>query len=155
MSRLIAYLGRFAVILLGFACAALAASAFLHLLLIGGLDWRGDEVGPVVAGALLLSIPLVSLFVAYISFLPAAVVVLAAELLGRRDWLFFTLSGGGVGLVVARFAPGREAGWTDSGLLWALVACGIAGGLAYWLVAGRGSGRWLHPDPSAPRRPAS
>jgi hypothetical protein len=140
LSRLLAYLGRFASIILGYFCASLAASAFLHLLLFSGLDWRGDELGAVVAGSVVLSIPFVALFVAYMAFLPALVPVLASEVLGLRGWLFHGLSGGAIALSVALLFARRETSSADAGLVLAVVAAGIVGGIVYWLVTGRSAG---------------
>ena len=61
MSRVVAYLLRFAVIIAGYAFAALAASAFLNLISIGAFDWTAEEAPWVIAGSVLVSIPLAAL----------------------------------------------------------------------------------------------
>jgi hypothetical protein len=162
------YLGRFALILAGYACAALAASAFIHLLFLGTLDWRPDEVPVVVTGSLVFSIPFVALFVAYFAFVPSVPVVLLAELIGRRDWLFYALGGAVVAAaVLGMFWMGAEPlpGGLDLGsqpvavdpavrdprFAMLLAGGGIVGGMAYWLVAGRLAGNWR----ARVRRPAA
>ncbi|TIX64528.1 MAG: hypothetical protein E5V33_10050, partial [Mesorhizobium sp.] len=85
MSRFIAYLIRFAVILVGYIAASLAASAFLNILFLGSLGYTPDQAHPTATASLYFSIPFVALFVAYFAFMPATVVILAAEVLGRRD----------------------------------------------------------------------
>jgi len=155
MSGVFAVLLRFVVIMLGFAAASLASSMFLHLLLLGSQDWSDGELPAVVAGSLFVSVPLVALFVAYFALLPSLAVIVAAELLGRRDWLTYALGGGAVGLVAAVFLrpaaqpAAEDLDATAAGPLLAepafiatLIGGGIVGGLAYWLVAGRSAGTW-------------
>lgn len=164
MSSVFAVLVRFVVITLGFAAAALAASAFLHLLFLGAQDWSADQVPAVLAGSLIFSVPFVALFIAYFALLPAAVVIVMAELLGRRDWLTYALGGGLVGLAVAAFfwqAARPIAGGTefdpaaadpilaDPAFAAMLIGGGITGGLAHWLVAGRSAGSWRPPGDDA------
>ena len=146
MSRLFAYLARLIVILIGFFCASLGASAFLHLLVLGGMSWTGEEIA-FVAGGFLFSVPFVALFVGYFAFLPAMIVILLAEFLQRSDWLFFALAGGAAGLAVAyfdRFQLRGDAAPQEATIAMALGATGIVGGICYWLVAGRSSGASLY-----------
>ncbi len=154
MSRLLAYLWRFAVVIAGFFCAVVAASAFLHLLLFGGFDWRG-EAGAAVTGSLSVSVLVVALIFAYMAFLPAVILVIAAEVFGWRGWLFHALAGGVIGLTASMFTWMTAGSGTDFGLLWALVAAGMTGGLAYWLIAGRSSGLTLDRVVSARERSVS
>jgi hypothetical protein len=87
MGRIFAYLLRFAVILVGFVAAVLAASAFIHLLFLGSAGFLEEDVRPVAGAAMLFSVPFVALFVAYFVFVPSVIAIGVAELLGRRDWL--------------------------------------------------------------------
>lgn len=168
MSRVFIYLGRFAVIILGYCAACLAGSAFMHLLFIGSAGFAKEQAPLLVAGSFIFSIPFVALFVAYFAFLPSLAVILAAELLARRDWLFHALGGGLVGaIIVAMFwgaatpVPGVELAPGDVPMdetlvgprfIGLMVGAGIAAGSAYWLVAGRFSGNWRKPldAPAAP-----
>lgn len=147
MSRVLVYLVRFAVIVLGFAVAALAASAFLHLLVAGAAGLPPEDVSAVFTGPAIVSVPFVALFVAYFAFVPSIFVILAAEVLSLRGWLYHALAGGTVGLVAAGAVLWPQAAvpgdaMADAGLLGAIVGAGIVGGIAYWLVAGRLAGRW-------------
>lgn len=157
MTRVFLYLFRFTAIVLGFCAAALAASAFLHLLYLGAagqgaqaLAWEGME-------PLAFSLPLVALVIANFAFLPALPVILVAELTGRRDWLFYALSGALIAVVVAAlswslgFPAWREFGdgasangslFGDPQFVLLLVGAGMTGGIAYWVVAGRRAGSW-------------
>ena len=146
MSRVFIYLGRFALILAGYAIASLAASAFLHLVTLGSLGFTADEAPAVVMGSIEFSIPFVALFVAYFAFLPAIPAILLAEVLGKRDWLYHAISGAVVALVVVvvirSVAEAGNDAVTDARFALALIGAGMCGGIAYWLVAGRLAGNW-------------
>jgi hypothetical protein len=157
VSRILTYIGRFAVIVIGYGVAALAASGFLHLLALGAAGLQPSEAPPFVIGSLFFSIPFVALFVGYFAFTPAAVAILVGEVSGQRNWLFYALAGGAVGLAVALLfwqgpAIGFETGTgaedtiTTPRLVASLVGSGIVGGIAYWLCAGRSAGNWRSTD---------
>ena len=146
MTSVVAIFIRFVAILAGYAVASLAASAFLHLIVLGPLEWTNEEAAWVASGSAFVSVPVFALFVGYFAFLPSIPVILASEVLARRDWLFHVLCGGGVALVVAALflADAARAGDPsyDPAFLAVVVAAGLVGGFGYWLVAGRGAGAW-------------
>jgi hypothetical protein len=140
-----AYLIRFAVILIGYLVASLAASAFLNILFLAALGLAPDQVHPTATASLYFSIPFVALFVAYFAFMPAAVVILIAELLGRRDWLFYALGGAVIALAFLGFVHRvGDANFdvTETNARLAVIGCGMVGGIFYWLSAGRWAGSW-------------
>ena len=150
MSRILA---RFAIVLAGYAVAALAASAFLNLLVLGALELSPEEASFVMAGPIFISVPVIALFISYFAFFPSIAVILFSETSGKRDWLFHSIAGGGVGAIVVWlfwFASGPEAGLggaeIDLSLIFAVVGSGMVGGIAYWLVAGRSAGSWRGDD---------
>ena len=145
MRRIIAYLVRFAVILFGYVAGSLAASAFLNALFLGYFGYPLEPGHPTIAPALYFSVPFVALFVAYFAFMPAAVVILIAELLGRRDWLFYALGGAVIALAFLGFVhrvadPNFDVTETNARL--AVIGAGMVGGIFYWLSAGRWAGSW-------------
>ncbi|UCI08285.1 hypothetical protein [Mesorhizobium sp. B1-1-8] len=145
MRRLIAYLVRFAVILFGYLVASLAASAFLNILFLAHLGYMPEHPEPVATASLYFSIPFVALFVAYFAFMPAAVAILIAEVLNRRDWLFYALAGAVVAGVFLGFVHQTgDANFdvTDTNAILAVIGCGMVGGIFYWLTAGRWAGSW-------------
>lgn len=149
MTKIIVYLGRFAVIIFGYAAAALVASAFLHVLLLGSQGWIPDEIPPVIGKSLIVSIPLTALFVAYFSFFPSVAAILLAELLGGRSWLLHALGGAVVAAVAlglfwlaAEHTVYGPASLETTRFAAFVAGSGIVGGLAYWLVAGRSAGNW-------------
>jgi hypothetical protein len=156
LTRVLVYLGRFALILAGYVAASLAASAFMHLMFLGAQDWQSGQLPAVVAGSLVFSIPFVALFVAYFAFLPTVPVVFIGELFGRRGWLFYAMGGVFVGACVIGMlwyaaeptAVGEAIEPSDPTLheprfVGLMIGAGIVGGIAYWLVAGRLAGSWL------------
>lgn len=155
MDRVIAYLFRFAIIIVGYAFASLAASAFLNAVFLGTAGFTAEEAPAVAAGSMIFSIPFVALFVAYFAFIPSAFAILAGELFAKRDWLFYALAGGVIAAVVIGFIRGAaEAGneaVTDLNFALALIGGGMFGGIAYWLVSGRTAGSWRgRPDSTSP-----
>jgi hypothetical protein len=78
VNRLLAYLVRFAVILIGYVVASLAASAFLNILFLAAIGYTPEHAQPAATASLLFSVPFVALFVAYFAFMPAAVVILVS-----------------------------------------------------------------------------
>jgi hypothetical protein len=146
LNRVLIYIGRFAAMSGGFIAASLAASAMITLLFIGPLGWTADELPYVMTGSVIVAVPFLAAFVGYFAFVPALPVMVAGELLGRRGWLFHTLGGGLVAVVVLAAIWGDA--WRGSGedavpLAAIIVAAGLAGGFAYWLVAGRNAGLWI------------
>jgi len=161
MNRVLAYLVRFAVIIAGYAVASLAASAFLNTVFFASAGFTVEGAPMVATGSLLFSIPFVALFVAYFAFIPSVPAILLAEILGKRDWLFYAVAGGIVAVIVLGFfwqaademylvaEALAEAGqaetrsvMADPGAALLMIAAGMFGGIGYWLVAGRSAGSW-------------
>ncbi|PDQ19499.1 hypothetical protein CN311_19115 [Mesorhizobium sanjuanii] len=145
MNRLGAYLIRFAIILIGYGVASLAASAFLNIMFLASLGLMTDETQPAAQASLWFSIPFVALFVAYFAFMPAAIAIIVSEILGRRDWLFYALAGAAVAAVFLGFVhQTADANFevTNTSVMLAVVGCGMVGGIFYWLSAGRWAGSW-------------
>ncbi|SFP09236.1 hypothetical protein SAMN03159463_03554 [Mesorhizobium sp. NFR06] len=155
MRRIIAYLVRFAVILVGYVAAALAASAFLNILVLAHLGFTPADPEPTATASLYFSVPFVALFVAYFAFMPAAVVILIAEMLGRRDWLFYALAGAVIAVVFLGFVHNvgdADFDVTETNARLAVIGSGMVGGIIYWLFSGRWAGSWrraplLDPEP--------
>jgi len=162
MNRIFTYLFRFAVIIAGYAVAALAASAFLNVVFLASAGFTPEEAPMVATGSVVFSIPFVALFVAYFAFIPAVPAIVIAEILGKRDWLFYAIAGGLIALIVLGFfwhaanemyvvsealdLPSQPADTrsaiTDPSFALLVIAGGMCGGIGYWLIAGRTAGSW-------------
>lgn len=157
MGRIFAYLLRFVVILIGYVAAVLAASTFIHLLFLGSTGFLEQDVRPVAGAAMLFSVPFVALFVAYFVFVPSAIAIGLAELLGRRDWLSYALFGAAVGIAFIATASGNVDGGYDvtrTPVALGIIGSGMVGGIVYWLTAGRWAGSWRsRPQPQMPTSP--
>ena len=100
--------------------------------------------GPILFGTLLISM-----------WLPASIGVLISEAFAIRSWIFHALNG----------AVSAWLGWQMFGAFDQsdiplnepkyVIAAGIAGGFAYWAVAGRTAGFWkpIYPQPAQPVLP--
>jgi hypothetical protein len=146
MGAVLVCLGRFAIILLGYLTASLAASAFINLIVVGLAGFTTDEAPFVAMGSIIFSIPFVALFVAYYAFIPSVGAILLAEIIGARDWLFHSLAGAVVSIVVIGFfwraaEPGDVIAG-DPRTAMTVIGAGLVGGMVYWLVAGRTAGDW-------------
>lgn len=133
MSQFLLYLLRFALIVFGFLFAIVAASLFLNLLLLGSSQFIGAE-GPFLYS----TVPVFAVVIGYSVFFPAAALILYAELTGWRDWLFYALGGAAIAVIVIvwKWQPQTE----DIRTFAAILATGVVGGFAYWLVSGRSAG---------------
>jgi hypothetical protein len=133
LSRVLYYLLRFTLIILGFVCAIFAASLFLNLLLLGSSELIGSE-GPF----LYLTVPAFAVVIGYSIFFPAAILIFLAELTAWRDWLFYALGGAGIAVVIIvwKWRPQTE----DISTFAAILATGVVGGFVYWVISGRTAG---------------
>lgn len=149
MRRFFAYFLRLAVILAGFAAGAAASSLFINILLFSTVDILGENYGSVSRPDFWVSFAFFTLYSAYLAFIPVCILIVYSEFLARRDWLFFALAGGASALFVLVWSwvdPGGHPATANPGFAAAAIAAGMVGGMAYWAVAGRAAGVWLHGD---------
>ncbi|QPC85996.1 hypothetical protein GA830_04035 [Mesorhizobium sp. NBSH29] len=145
---LILLLGRIVVILFGYLVGAIAAGAFLNFLIIARLGLNPDEMRWALVGSAFVSVPVFAFFVAYQAFIPAMLAIGATEFFKKRDWLVQALAGAAVALFVLGTVARSETtvSLTDLPVAMAVIASGLVGGIAYWLIAGRSAGRWREPQ---------
>ncbi|HWK15498.1 MAG TPA: hypothetical protein VNS02_13955 [Rhizobiaceae bacterium] len=168
MSGIVDLVLRLIAILAAYLCAALAASLFLHFVAWPAL-FSGMTPEPWVAmGGLFFSVPLIAIFVAYLAFVPSAVLIGISEILRYRSWVFHALAGGlsafaGLAIVwqlgergTVEIAMSEASGdWPIAQMpqtMAAVVAAGMIGGLVYWALCGRRAGYWLERRSSLSRR---
>lgn len=145
-------LGALLAILVAVAVVVMANWRAVTALAAADVERQGDYVLALVAAGPELMLLLSA--VATLTLTVAAVGVLIAEAFALRSWIFHAANGG-----LATWIGWSLAGRTDDGLRaitdpTALVAAGLAGGLAYWLVAGSTSG-FFRPWRERPARPPS
>jgi hypothetical protein len=90
--------------------------------------------GPVLAFLLSITVAL--------TVMPAAVGVLISEAFAIRSWIFHALNGGvsaWIGWSIMQDVQEQYRFLTEPKIM---VAAGLAGGLAYWLIAGWTAGFW-------------
>jgi hypothetical protein len=145
MARMVAVLVRLAVCTLAYALAAVAAA---FVLMVGVLDseatrtmWAESPTFGVQMAALL------ALAVATLAFPPAALVMLATEVLGLRALALHLFAGALIGGGTAWMQGGDLADRTAQ--LTGFTSAGIVAALLYWCVAGRQAGAGLRSDPDA------
>ena len=158
MDHLIRFLMRFILVPLGYLAASIAATL---VVLIGWWQFaeatigaRSDNhdfavLGLVIAGPILLMVMLANLL------LPASIGILISEAFAIRSWVFHVLNGivaTWVGLQIFGSAMGTGMPLEQPLVV---VAAGIAGGFAYWAVAGFSAGFYKpifkdNPPPSVP-----
>lgn len=157
MNRTLVHLGRIFLILFAYLAAAGAASAFfifLAVVAVAGDVMDAQELGWALTGTSLVGVPVLAFMTAYNAFVPAMVAIVISEFFGKRDWLFHALAGAAVALVVVGMLGGEGSAYLYSiPVTLVLVACGLVGGIAYWLVAGRSAGGWGPPRQPEPPLP--
>jgi hypothetical protein len=87
------------------------------------------------------------------ALVPALVMILITETFGIRHLLIYAIGGGLAGLACyLLFVPFDTASMTFTGVvrreLEVMTGAGIAGGVIYWLIAGRNAGLWRLPRQS-------
>ena len=143
---------RILVVIVGYGVACLAASLVftIGMLTPQWEDWSALGLPP---AALWAVVAIGTAIIAGVAMLPALLVVVLAEAFAWRSSLVYAALGGMLALALgygidfagyvaepgSPFARGREV----------LAASGIAGGLVYWLMAGRNAGAWKSSQPTS------
>jgi len=140
-----AVFGRIVLIIVAYALACVAAS---FVFTVGMLNPRWDDLAS--AGlppeAIWAIVAVGAPIIGAVAFMPTLAILAAAEGFAWRSVLFYAALGGALALAlsygldltgdsgdpVAYFNREREV----------IAAAGIAGGLVYWLIAGRSAGVW-------------
>ena len=158
MESFIRLLARFILVPLGYLAATIVGAC---VILLG--SWRFAEMlvsqnaDVFATGVLGFAIAGPVLFVMLFSamWLPGAVGIVIAEAFAIRSWIFHALNG-----AVSAWLGWQMFGAFDNSDIPLnepkyVIAAGIAGGFAYWAVAGRTAGFWkpIYPQPAQPVLP--
>jgi len=145
MDNLIRLLLRFLIVPLGFLAATIVGSLVIMIASwqLIGIATGGDPDGPSHAlFAALLGSAILLPFVLVMVLLPASIGILLSEGFAIRSWIFHAPNGmasAWLGWKLYEQIAGKSVP-LDQPLI--VVAAGIAGGFAYWAVAGWNAGFW-------------
>jgi hypothetical protein len=142
---------RIMMMLAGYMLACIAASLVLALGMLGS-DWNdlfaafGLNSAHAQSTAMWILVGLGALIIFVVGFLPVALIVALTEGFALRSAIIYGVAGGALALASAfglDFAghiasPGTDVAHEQE----VFAAAGIAGGLVYWLFAGRQAGVW-------------
>ncbi len=156
MENLIRFLMRFLLVPLGYLAASIAATLVVLVASWQLLDMAlSDHPDRAVLG-LVIGGPILLFFVFAFTLLPASIGILISEAFAIRSWIFHALNGVvsawlGWQLLGGALSPDLPSP-SDRSLI--VIAAGIAGGFAYWAVAGFSAGFYKpifrKPAPSVP-----
>jgi hypothetical protein len=160
MENLIRFLMRFLLVPLGYCAASIAGTL---VVLIGSwqlldMAMSGHPDGPAYAFlGFAIGGPFLLLFIFVFMLLPASIGILISEAFAIRSWIFHVLNGivsawFGWQLFGSAFGP-QLSPPSERPLM--VIAAGIAGGFAYWAVAGFSAGFYKpifrrDPSPTVP-----
>ncbi len=136
---------RISVVILGYVLACLAASLVLT---IGTLtpDWAGLTSLGLPSATVWLVVAVGAAIIGTVAMPPTLLVIALAEGFAWRSVILYAALGGLLALALCYGVDfAGTVGEPDSTLARereVLAAAGIAGGLVYWLFAGRGAGSW-------------
>jgi hypothetical protein len=159
MGNLVRLLLRFILVPLGYLAATIAGA---FIILFG--SWKAGTLmlsdnpdaataalfGSIVAGPILFVVLLGTMW------LPASVGIIISEAFAIRSWIFHALNGAASAFVGWQLFGKIDASDVPMNDPQYVLAAGLAGGFAYWIVAGWSAGFWkpVFASPAAPAPPA-
>jgi hypothetical protein len=147
-----AFLLRLVLVPVGYIAAVLAAVLLIAATeMVRAYPPVADDASLVLATAAVVGFDALVLFwlIGTVGLLPAAAAIAIAEALSLRSWIYYAGAGAAIAALLARVLADTHPALPHSAS--GVAAAGLAGGLAYWLVAGRGAGRRRPPPAPAPR----
>jgi hypothetical protein len=142
MDSLGRFLLRFILVPFGYLAAVIAGT----LVIVFG-SWKLGQIptpdGPPFAMlAAFFAAPVLLVMLISMMWLPAGIGILISEGFAIRSWIFHALNGAVTAWIGwSLFGYVNDAGKAVNDPL-AVIAAGLAGGLAYWLIAGWSAGFW-------------
>src|SRR5437763_4081448 len=144
MDGLARLLLRFILVPLGYFAGVLAGTLVILFgsWKIGQVDAFDVEAQTVAVYGFVFAAPVLLVVLLSIMWLPAAIGVLLAETFALRSWMFHAGNG-----AVSAWIAWNLFGYIDNSRVplngpAAVIAAGLAGGFAYWLIAGWNAGFW-------------
>jgi hypothetical protein len=140
-------IARIVVIIFALIVACMAAGLALAIGIVAP-DWPAMDSDPVERVQFFVLSFFATSFVGAVAMAPAALLIVLAEALRIRNFIYYGVAGALVGLA-SYFGSNisvRLENTTDvtpvGHALQLAAAAGIIGGIAYWLIAGRRAGAW-------------
>jgi hypothetical protein len=132
---------RFLLVPLGYLVAVVAGTL---VILLGA--WKLGQVAPhdeaeVMLGFMLAG-PLLLVSLLCVMWLPSAVGILISEAFAVRSWVFHAANGAASAWIGWSLLVDFDDSRVPMNQPSAVIAAGLAGGLAYWAVAGSSAGFW-------------
>lgn len=144
MDGLARLLLRFILVPLGYFAGVLAGTLVILLgsWKIGRADALEGEAHAIAVYGYVFAAPVLLVVLLSVMWLPAAIGVLLAETFALRSWMFHAGNG-----VVSAWIAWNLFGYMDASHIalnqpGAVIAAGLAGGFAYWAIAGWNAGFW-------------
>jgi hypothetical protein len=144
MDGLVRLLLRFLVVPLGYFVGVLAGTLVILFASwkIGQIDSFEVEARAIAVYGFAFAAPVLLVVLLSVMWLPTAIGILLAEVFALRSWMFHA----GNGAVSAWVTWNLFGSMDQSGIALnhplAVIAAGLAGGLAYWVIAGWNAGFW-------------
>lgn len=147
MDALVALLGQLIRIVLGYLAACAAAALFATVAVLMNAPALGSTTGADVLLQFLLFGWLGTTLIALAAaFVPSVLIVVLTEALKLRSPILYVAAGAAIALAPPLLdqTPPAEGQTVRLAFDFAalFLACGVAGGFVYWMVAGRHAGRW-------------
>jgi hypothetical protein len=145
MDNLIRLLLRFLLVPLGYVAAVIAGTLVIlfgswrlgELAMIADPDLRTFALFGFVIGGPILLVVLMSLM-----WLPGAIGILIAEAFALRSWIFHAANGAASAYLGWQMVGDFDASKIPLNEPMPIIAAGLAGGFAYWAIAGWNAGFW-------------
>ncbi len=144
MDGLARLLLRFILVPLGYFAGVLAGTLVILLgsWKIGRADALEGEAHAIAVYGYVFAAPVLLVVLLSVMWLPAAIGVLLAETFALRSWMFHAGNG-----VASAWIAWNLFGYMDASHIalnqpGAVIAAGLAGGFAYWAIAGWNAGFW-------------
>jgi hypothetical protein len=140
MDALLRLLLRFIIVPLGYLAAVIVGAG---VLVLGSLKMSHDpDLAAAGAFAAFVGGPIMFVMIASTMWMPGSVGILISEAFAIRSWIFHALNGAVSGWVGWQMFMSNDQPATSMNEATIVFGAGLAGGFAYWAVAGWNAGFW-------------
>jgi hypothetical protein len=157
MDNLLRLILRFLLIPFGYLAAVIAGTLVILFgsWRLGELAAQSDSDGQGMAMlAFVIVGPTLFVLLLWVMWLPSAIGILLAEAFALRSWMYHAANGAVSAWLAWSLFGGVDVSRIPLNQPIAIIAAGLAGGFAYWAVAGWNAGFWkpvFHSEAPAPK----